>query len=112
MKNYIQAGRLAGTKIVYKRNNLYYKVSHQEEVVVNRAIVRKVECIGVVHNKNFISGFLRGLFGKFLGSTAWLSAVQSAKNNTFYNLKIIYRDNSASIILVDYILYLHFMEKF
>lgn len=112
MKNYVQVGRLTGAKIKYKDNNLIYEIRNREEIIIDATIVSYIENIGTIENRNFMSGFLRGFFGKFLGNTAWLSAIQSANSNMLYNLRITYCDGSRSIALVDYNVYLRFMEKF
>ena len=111
MKNYIISGRLAGTKIKYKKSNLMYKVNSQY-IVVDNTLVQSVVCIATEGYKSFISGFLRGYFGRLLGNNAWLAALQSAKSNSLYTLKVTYRDSSVSMVLVTYEMYLHFMEKF
>ena len=42
----------------------------------------------------------------------WTLALWFARNHTLYTLKVTYWDDSASMVLVNYKLYLHFMEKF
>ena len=111
MKDYIISGRLAGAKVKYKNGDLLYKVNHQD-IVVDHALVQSVTCIATEDSKSFVSGLLRGYFGRLLGNNAWLAALQSAKNRTLYTLKVKYWDDSVSIVLVGYKLYLHFMEKF
>lgn len=111
MKNYIISGRLAGAKVKYKHGDLFYKANHKY-IVVDNTLVQAVKCIATEESKSFVSGLLRGYFGRLLGNNAWLAALQSARNHTLYTLKVTYWDDSASMVLVNYKLYLHFMEKF
>lgn len=111
MTNYIISGRLAGSKIKYQNGELMYKTNHYSAIVDN-TLVQSITCIATEENKSFISSFLRGYFGRMLGTTAWLSALQSARSNRIYTLKVKYWDNSVSLVLVTYKMYLKFMEKF
>lgn len=112
MKNYVQMGRLVGAKIVCKNDELFFQLSRQQEMPINRNIVERVEPMGITESKSFLSGLLRGWIGKLFGNTAWLAAIQSAKPNILYHLRLTYRDGSRSIVLVDQNLYLKFMEIF
>lgn len=111
MKNYIISGQLAGAKVKYKNGDLLYKANYQY-IVVDDTLAQSVKCIATEESKSFVSGLLRGYFGRLLGNNAWLAALQSARNHTLYTLKVTYWDDSASMVLVNYKLYLHFMEKF
>lgn len=112
MKNYVQAGRLTGAKILYKNNELIFRVKHHEEITIDRSIVSNIDHLGTLENRSFWSALFRGGVGRIFGNNAWLSAIQSAKSNIIHNLRITYRDGSRSIVLVDQYIYLRFMEKF
>ena len=78
MKNYIISGQLAGAKVKYKNGDLLYKANYQY-IVVDDTLAQSVKCIATEESKSFVSGLLRGYFGRLLGNNAWLAALQSAK---------------------------------
>ena len=49
-------------------------------------IAQSVKCIATEESKSFVSGLLRGYFGRLLGNNAWLAALQSARVNKDYSL--------------------------
>ncbi len=64
-------------------------------------IVDHIKIISAMQNRRFFSGFLRGFFAKWLGNTAWLSAVQSAQSQSQFRIRIAYRDGTASVCVID-----------
>lgn len=112
MKNFVQMGRLSGSKIYYRNDELIFRINHRDVIPIDENIVDYVDCLGTIENRSFLSGLFRGWLGKMMGNTAWIAAIQSAKPNILYNLRVTYRDGSRSIVLVDHKLYLKFMEMF
>lgn len=98
MNNRIVAGRFSGKRIKMKNGVIYIPING-DKLELTSEIVDHVIILGTIHNKSFLSGLLRGLPAKSFGETAWLSAMQSARNKYAYNIKIVYRDRSASVVI-------------
>lgn len=99
--NKVVAGRFSGRKIRKKGNSPEILISHTEGIPIDRLIVLKLQILNIEANRKVSSGFIRGITGKMLGSTMWLSAIQSAKPRYEYLCKLTYRDNSSSTIIID-----------
>ena len=99
--NKIIAGRFRSRKIK-NADGMIYVLINGERLELTPEIVDHVRILGALQNKSFISGLVRGILAKLLGNTAWLSAIQSAKSNYDYNVKIVYRDGSSSVVVINF----------
>lgn len=100
MVNVVTAGRFKGEKIKTDGERVFIPLG-RECLVITPEIVNHIRMIILAQNRRFLSGFIRGLFGKWLGNSAWLSAIQSAQSNSQYRIRISYRDGTASVCIVD-----------
>lgn len=101
MTNKVIAGRFAGKRIRNDDGAIYIPLSNGS-LYLTPEIVSYIRVINTIQNKNFLSGLLRGLPAKLLGNTAWISAIQSAKYNYYFNIKITYRNGENSVAVVDF----------
>lgn len=99
--NKVVAGRLSGHKIKMAGGTPEIMVNAIEGIPIDRLIVQRLQILSTEANRKVLSGFIRGLIGKWFGSTMWLSAIGSARSNYQYLCKLIYRDNFCSTVLVD-----------
>lgn len=100
MVNVVTAGRFKGKRI--KNNSeAAFIVFGREHLDITPEIVDHIRIMSVTQNRNFLSGFLRGFFTKWLGSTAWLSAIQSAQGNCQFRIRMTFRDGTANVCIVD-----------
>lgn len=99
--NKVIAGRFSGRRIITRGNAPEILISRNVGVPIDRIIVLKLQVLNIEQRRKVSSGFLRGFFGKMLGSTMWLSAIQSAKSRYSYLCKLTYRDNTSSTMLID-----------
>ena len=100
MKNKIASGNFSGKKIRSKGEHVFIRI-RGGRLYFTTEVVDHIKLISVIQQKSFLSGWLRGLFSKCLGISAWLSAMQSAKAKYLYTVQIVYRDGSVSVSLID-----------
>lgn len=100
MVNVVTAGRFEGKKIKAGTETAFIPIK-RERLDITHEIVDHIRLMDVVQEKSFFSGLLRGCFAKWLGNTAWLSAIQSAHSKCKYRIRIAYRDGTASVCIVD-----------
>lgn len=100
MVNIITAGRFKGKRIKADSEGAYIPFG-REHLDITREIVDHIRIMSVTQNRSFLSGFIRGFFAKWLGNTAWLSAIQSAQGKNQYRIRIVYRDGTASVCVID-----------
>lgn len=109
--NKIIAGRFSGKKIK-NADGMIYVLINGERLELSPEIVDHVRILGTLQNKSFFSGLIRGLPARLLGDTAWLSAIQSAKSNYDYNVKIVYRDGSSSVGVINFAIMEHLAANY
>lgn len=100
MVNVVTAGRFKGKRIKTDSEGVFIPLEG-EHLDITPEIVDHIRMMSVTQNRSFLSGFLRGFFAKWLGSTAWLSAIQSAQEKSQFRIRIAYRDGAASVCVVD-----------
>ena len=100
MVNVVTAGRFKGKKIKADSEGAFIPFG-REHLDITLEIVDHIRMMSATQNRSFLSGFIRGFFAKWLGSTAWLSAIQSAQGKSQFRIKIAYRDGTASVCVVD-----------
>ncbi len=100
MVNVITAGRFKGKRIKADSESAFIQFG-REHLDITCEIVDHIKMMSVTQNRSFFSGFIRGFFAKWLGNTAWLSAIQSAQSKNQYRIKIVYRDGTASVCVID-----------
>lgn len=100
MVNVVTAGRFKGKRIKTDGEGVFIPFG-REHLDITPEIVDHIRIMSVTQNRSFFSGFLRGFFAKWLGNTAWLSAIQSAQGRSQFRIRIAYRDGTASVCVVD-----------
>ena len=100
MVNVVTAGRFKGKRIKADREGVVITFG-REHLDITAEIVDHIRMMSVVQHRSFLSGLIRGFFAKWLGNTAWLSAIQSAQGNSQYRIRIAYRDGTASVCVVN-----------
>lgn len=100
MVNIVTAGRFKGKRIKADSEGAFIPFGG-EHLDITREIVVHISMMSVTQNRSFFSGFIGGFLAKCLGNTAWLSAIQSARGNSQYRIRIAYRDGTASVCVVD-----------
>jgi hypothetical protein len=100
MVNLVTAGRFKGKRIKVNSEGAFIPFG-REHLDIMPEIVDHIKIISAMQNRRFFSGFLRGFFAKWLGNTAWLSAVQSAQSQSQFRIRIAYRDGTASVCVID-----------
>ena len=95
MVNVVSAGRFKGKRIKADCEGVFIPFG-REHLDITPEIVDHIRMMS-----SFLSGFLRGFFSKWLGSTAWLSAIQSAQGKSQFRIRIAYRDGTASVCVID-----------
>ncbi len=100
MVNVVTAGRFKGKRIKADSEGAFIPFG-RENLGITPEIVDHIKMVSTTQNRSFLSGFLRGVFAKWFGTTAWLSAIQSAQGNSQFRIRIVYRDGTTSVCLVD-----------
>lgn len=100
MVNIVTAGRFKGKRIKTDSEGAFIPFG-REHLDITREIADHIRMVSVTQNRSFLSGFIRGFFAKWLGNTAWLSAIQSAQGKNQYRIRIVYRDGTASVCVID-----------
>lgn len=100
MVNVVTAGRFKGKRIKADSEGAFIPFG-REHLDITSEIVDHIKMMSMAQNRSFLSGFIRGIFAKWLGNTVWLSAIQSAQGNSQYRIRIAYRDGTASVCVVD-----------
>lgn len=101
MVNVVAAGRFKGKRIKVDSEGAFIPFG-REHLDITPEIVDHIRMMSIMQNRSFFSGFFRGFFAKWLGNTAWLSAIQSAQGNkSQFRIRIAYRDGTSSICVVD-----------
>lgn len=72
--NVVTAGRFKGKKIKPSIETAFIPIA-SERLNITHEIIDHIRLLDVVQEKSFFSGLLRGCFAKWLGKTAWLSAI-------------------------------------
>lgn len=101
MMNKVVAGRFKGKKIVLKGISPEIVIQSNERIPIDRIVVQRLQLLNIEEKRKAINGFVRGYFGKMLGSTMRLSAIQSARPVYRYLCKLIFRDGSSSTVLIN-----------
>ena len=99
--NTVTTGRFAGRRVGLQGALPCIRLGWRRRPVLDRLIVHHVQLLCSRSDKSPVSGWLRGSFGKMLGQTMWLSAIQSARSRSSFLCKVVYRDGSCSILLLD-----------
>lgn len=100
MVDVVTAGRFKGKRMKTDGEGVFIPFV-REHLDITPEIVDHIRIMSVTQNRSFFSGFLRGFFAKWLGNTAWLSAIQSAQGRSQFRIRIAYRDGTASVCVVD-----------
>lgn len=100
MVDVVTAGRFKGKRMKTDGEGVFIPFE-REHLDITPEIVDHIRIMSVTQNRSFFSGFLRGFFAKWLGNTAWLSAIQSAQGRSQFRIRIAYRDGTASVCVVD-----------
>lgn len=100
MVNVVTVGRFKGKRIKADSESAFIPFG-REYLDITSEIVDHIKMMSMAQNRRFLSGFIRGFFAKWLGNTAWLSAIQSAQGNSQYRIRIAYRDGTARVCVVD-----------
>ena len=100
MVNVVTAGRFKGKRIKVDCERVFIPFG-REHLDITPEIVDRIRMMSATQNRSFLSGFIRGFFAKWLGSTAWLSAIQSAQGKSQFRIRIAYRDGTASVCIID-----------
>ena len=100
MVNIVTAGRFKGKRIKADSEGAFIPFG-REQLDITREIVDHIRMMSVTQNRSFLSGFVRGFFARWFGNTAWLSAIQSAQGKCQYRIRILYRDGTASVCVID-----------
>ena len=100
MVNVVTAGRFKGKRIKADGEWVFILFG-REHLDITSEIVDHIRMMSATQNRSFLSGFFRGLFAKWLGNTAWLSAIQSAQCKSQFRIRIAYRDGTSSVCVVD-----------
>ena len=100
MINRITAGRFKGKRICAKGDRVFIPYG-RETIEITHEIVDHIRVVSEAQNRGFTSGFLRGALARCFGRTAWLSAIQSAREKSQYRVRIAYRDGTASVGVID-----------
>lgn len=100
MINIVTAGRFKGKRIKADSEGAFIPFG-REHLDITREIVDHIRMMSVTQNRSFLGGIIRGFFAKCLGNTAWLSAIQSAQGKSQYRIRIVYRDGTASVCVID-----------
>ena len=96
MVNVVTAGRFKGKRIKANCEGVFIPFG-REHLDITPEIVDHIRMMSATQNRSFLSGF----FAKWLGSTAWLSAIQSAQGKSQFRIRIVYRDGTASVCVID-----------
>lgn len=96
MVNVVTAGRFKGKRIKADCEGVFIPFG-RERLEITPEIVDHIRMMSAIQNRSF----LRGFFAKWLGSTAWLSAIQSAQGKSQFRIRIAYRDGTASVCAID-----------
>ena len=100
MVSVVTAGRFKGKRIKTDGEGVYIPFG-REHLDITPEIVDHIWMMSVTQNRSSLSGFLRGFFANWFGSTAWLSAIQSAQSKSQFQIRIAYRDGTASVCVID-----------
>ena len=103
--NKVTAGRFTGRRVGLQGALPCICLGWRRRLVLDRLIVQQVQLLCSHSDKSPLSGWLLGSFGRFLGQTMWLSAIQSARSRSSFLCKVSYRDGSCSILLLDEVLF-------
>ena len=99
--NKVVAGRFKGKRIAIKGISPEIVIRSNERIPIDRLVVQRLQILNIEEKRKAINGFVRGYFGKMLGSTMWLSAIQSARPEYRYLCKLTFWDGSSSTILIN-----------
>ena len=100
MINVVTAGRFKGKRIKADCEGVFIRFG-REQLDITPEIIDHIRMMSATQNRSFRSGFIKGFFAKWLGSTAWLSAIQSAQGKSQFRIRMAYRDGTASVCVID-----------